>query len=131
VFSAGIQAQWFRVLGILEGGACRDCDWGARGAGRAIFSCRMAEYLPQTGFHFGASASIKRASECSAARLAHLSGGQGVVGSNPATPTTFLKIASDVGQIRDASRVATHLRRGVMQNILCRSACFALAALQK
>ncbi len=32
--------------------------------------------------------SIKRASECSAARLAHLSGGQGVVGSNPATPTT-------------------------------------------
>ena len=31
---------------------------------------------------------ISAASECSAARLAHLSGGQGVVGSNPATPTT-------------------------------------------
>ena len=30
------------------------------------------------------------ASECSAARLAHLSGGQGVVGSNPATPTISL-----------------------------------------
>src|SRR5208283_4711422 len=30
-------------------------------------------------------------SECSAARLAHLSGGQGVVGSNPATPTISQK----------------------------------------
>jgi hypothetical protein len=33
------------------------------------------------------SGAARRASECSAARLAHLSGGQGVVGSNPATPT--------------------------------------------
>src|SRR3954454_7709420 len=35
------------------------------------------------------SGAARRASECSAARLAHLSGGQGVVGSNPATPTIF------------------------------------------
>ena len=51
----------------------------------------LVGFIPRGGVASALSAAYKGvASECSAARLAHLSGGQGVVGSNPATPTILL-----------------------------------------
>ena len=60
-------------------GGARYCEGArARRAGTALRFCALS---------LRSRPAIAAPSECSAARLAHLSGGQGVVGSNPATPT--------------------------------------------
>ena len=73
-----------------------------------LFDPRGARLASRDGFCKGGK------SKCSAAQLAHLSGGQGVVGSNPATPTILLFVSKGFilngAAVSDASKVE---RKGV------------------